>query len=138
MSDIFDADAEHLSSTGGCLCSEVSYRVTGPLRPVIGCHCQQCRRTSGHYVACTAAPKAALEVEGEVRWFQSSETARRGFCPECGSNLFWDAGGDTISIMAGTLDQPTGLRMDRHIHVATKGDYYVLDDRLPHFEHADE
>ncbi|QFU09462.1 Glutathione-dependent formaldehyde-activating enzyme [Rhodobacteraceae bacterium THAF1] len=137
MSDMFDVDKEHLSTTGGCLCSEVSYRVTGPLRPVSGCHCQQCRRTSGHYVAATSAPKAQVEIEGEVRWYQSSDTAKRGFCPDCGSNLFWDGGGDELSIMAGTLDGPTGLELDRHIYVANKGDYYELDDRLPHFEQSD-
>lgn len=72
-----------------------------------------------------------------MRWYQSSDTAKRGFCPDCGSNLFWDGGGDELSIMAGTLDGPTGLELDRHIYVANKGDYYELDDRLPHFEQSD-
>ncbi|MGO1081292.1 GFA family protein [Inquilinus sp. CA228] len=40
--------------TGGCLCGAVRYRVTGPLRPVVACHCSQCRRTSGHVAAFTA------------------------------------------------------------------------------------
>lgn len=137
MSDMFDVDSQHLSTTGGCLCSEVSYRVTGPLRAVAGCHCQQCRRTSGHFVAATSAAKTEIEIEGEVRWFQSSETAKRGFCPECGSNLFWDDGGERLSIMAGSLDGPTGLQMDRHIHVGSKGDYYTLDGTQPHFEGSD-
>lgn len=39
---------------GGCLCGEVRYRVTGPMRDIIGCHCSQCRRTTGHYLPATA------------------------------------------------------------------------------------
>ena len=39
-----------------------------------------------------------------LAWFQSSSFARRGFCRECGSSLFWDAPKrDTISVTAGSL-----------------------------------
>ncbi len=131
MSDIFDADPSTLSVTGGCLCSEVSYRVTGPMGPVVACHCRQCRRTSGHHVAATTAPREQVEVEGEVRWYQSSKTARRGFCPICGSSLFWDDGGADMAIHAGTLDEPTGLSMKGHVFCADKGDYYAIEDDLP-------
>lgn len=117
--------------TGSCLCGAVRYRVTGPMRPVIGCHCTQCRKTSGHHVAATSAARESIEVTGEVRWYQSSETARRGFCPVCGSNLFWDGRGSYLAIMAGTLDGPTGLRMKGHIFCAAKGDYYEIADGLP-------
>ena len=41
--------------TGGCLCGAVRYRVAGPLRDVVACHCAQCRRSSGHFAAATAA-----------------------------------------------------------------------------------
>ncbi len=116
---------------GSCLCGAVSYRVSGPLRPVIACHCIQCRKTSGHFVAATSAAREAVEITGEVAWYQSSETARRGFCPVCGSNLYWDGPGSHLSIMAGTLDQPTGLTLAGHIFCADKGDYYEIADDLP-------
>ncbi|MDQ7071565.1 MAG: hypothetical protein Q9M48_12655 [Rhodobacterales bacterium] len=38
---------------GGCNCGRVTYRVRGPLRPVIACHCSQCRKASGYFVAAT-------------------------------------------------------------------------------------
>ena len=112
--------------TGGCLCEAVRYRVTGPLRPVVACHCGQCRRSSGHHVAATSARRDDLAVEGRVTWFASSAEARRGFCGTCGSNLFWDGGGDRVSIFAGTLDGPTGLLLAGHIFCADKGDYYAI------------
>lgn len=118
-------------TVGGCLCGAVRYRVTGPLRPVIACHCTQCRKTSGHHVAATSAHRDDVAIDGTVQWYSSSADARRGFCPTCGSNLFWDGPGSHLSIFAGTLDGPTGLTLQGHIFCADKGDYYDITDDLP-------
>ena len=124
-------------TAGSCLCGAVRYAVEGPLRPVIACHCTQCRKTSGHHVAATAAPRANITVTGEVAWYQSPAGARRGFCPVCGSNLFWEGGGDMLSILAGTIDGASGVRIAGHIYCADKGDYYDIADALPQAEGAD-
>ena len=116
---------------GSCLCGAVTYTVSGPLRPVVACHCTQCRKASGHHFAATSARRDLVAIEGDVSWFQSSETARRGFCATCGSNLFWDGPGENLSILAGSLDGPTGLTLIGHIFCADKGDYYELADDLP-------
>lgn len=116
---------------GGCLCGEVSFRITGPLRPVVACHCQQCRRTSGNYVAATSAPRDSVEIEGDVTWFQSSEKARRGFCGECGSNLFWNGPGANLSIFAGSLDGQPKLEIAGHIYCDDKGSWYEITDGKP-------
>ena len=130
-----DSDAIH---NGGCLCGEVRYRVRGGLRGVIACHCSQCRRTSGHHAAMTAAASANLELTASDRlvWYKSSDTAERGFCGACGANLFWrQVGRDAISITAGSLDAPTNLSIIEHIFVADKGDYYAIDDDAPQRQH---
>jgi len=116
---------------GSCLCGAVSFQVSGPLRPVVACHCNQCRKASGHHVAATSAARADVTVTGAVSWYQSSDTARRGFCGTCGSPLFWDGPGENLSILAGSLDGATGLSMAGHIFCADKGDYYEIDDGLP-------
>jgi len=116
---------------GQCLCGAVHYRATGAIRPVIACHCSQCRRATGSFMMATAAMRETLTIEGaeNLTWFVSSDTARRGFCRICGSNLFWE-GKDLpyTCITAGSLDSPTGLTLDRHIYVADKGDYYRIAD----------
>lgn len=118
-------------TTGSCLCGAVHYTISGTMRPVIACHCTQCRKTSGHHVAATSAHRDQIAVTGEVTWFQSSDSARRGFCGTCGSNLFWDGEGENLSIFAGTIDGPTGLQIAGHIFCADKGDYYDLPEDLP-------
>ncbi|SMX31477.1 GFA family protein [Actibacterium lipolyticum] len=123
--------------TGSCLCGAVRYQVTGPMRPVIACHCVQCRKSSGHHVAATSAPRDDVMIEGEVTWYASSDEARRGFCGTCGSQLFWDGPGKNLSIFAGTLDNPTGLTLAGHIFCADKGDYYDIADGTPQSEGED-
>ncbi|WP_198645383.1 GFA family protein [Thalassobius sp. I31.1] len=93
-----------MMKTGSCLCGDVRFELKGELRPVIACHCVQCRKTSGHHVAATSVRRDQIAVQGAVTWYQSSDTARRGFCATCGSNLFWDGAGANISVFAGTLD----------------------------------
>lgn len=122
--------------TGHCLCGGVEYEIRGALAPVTACHCSQCRRTSGHHVAMTSVPEAAFTLRraDTLRWYRSSDAAERGFCDHCGGNLFWRAvAGNTISITAGTLDSPTGLRVAKHIYVDDKGDYYVIHDTVAQF-----
>ena len=119
---------------GGCLCGGVRYEVAGPLRDVVLCHCAMCRKTHGHVGAYTATPKDALRLveTRTLRWYASSDFARRGFCCECGASLFWEGSArETISIAAGTLDGPTGLKTTLQIHVDDAGDYYDVDPRTP-------
>ncbi len=131
-----DPNNDTARRTGSCLCGAVRYSVSGPLREIVACHCSQCRRQSGHHLAATRAPAAALKIEGEaaITWYRASELADRGFCRHCGSRLFWrPVSGDTVAIFAGTLDSPTGLTLERHIFVADKGDYYEIADGAPQF-----
>jgi hypothetical protein len=122
---------------GGCMCGAVRYRVHGALRPIVMCHCTQCRRMTGHFLAATAARRADLGLlaDGTLAWYASSPQARRGFCARCGSTLFWEAAGrDYVSIAAGTLDDSSGLAVACHIFVADKGGYYEIEDGAPQIQ----
>ncbi len=117
--------------TGSCLCGAVAYEVQGPLREVIGCHCTQCRKQTGHYMAATAAKldKFRIVKDQGLRWYHSSDMAERGFCQICGSTLFWQGKGrDYVAIAAGTVDGETGQRIAGHIFCGDKGDYYDITD----------
>ena len=123
-------------TTGGCLCGAVRFEVLGPLRDVVLCHCGECRRWGGHVTAMTAAQAGHLRfaTDSGLRWIdspQSAARAQRGFCGECGASLFWDAPDrETISIAAGVLDEPTGLRTTSQIYTEDAGDYYEIDPAL--------
>jgi hypothetical protein len=124
--------------TGGCLCGAVRYELRGKATSVSYCHCSMCRKWHGHvgaYAAVDRAHFAVVEPRG-LKWHTSSPSARRGFCTECGSSLFFDETGDPkLAFCPGTLDGPTGLRSKAHIFIGSKGDYYELtDDGLARFD----
>lgn len=39
-----------------------------------------------------------------------------------------------MSFALGAIDGPTGLRLEKHIFVADKGDYYKIADSVPQKE----
>ena len=124
---------------GSCLCGAVRFTAQRLLRGVLYCHCLQCRKQSGHFYAAAKAADADLDIEGgeEITWYAASPAAKRGFCRNCGSVLFWKRSdlGET-SILAGAFDKPTGLSAVGHIFVADKGDYYSIDDGLPQHQQS--
>ena len=74
----------------------------------------------------------AFREDRGLAWYDSSDVARRGFCRHCGSGLFWHRkGAPRMAITAGSLDQPTGLKVVKHIFVDDKADYLEITDGLP-------
>ncbi len=121
--------------TGGCLCGAVRYEVRGPLAPISICHCSVCRRIHGEaaaYTRCRTEDLVLVEERGLAR--TEHDGAAYSFCRECGSQLFWERPGrGTISIAPGSLDGPTGLRVQHHIWVSSAADWELLADGLPAF-----
>ena len=108
-----------MSIGGSCLCGKVKLTVTSLERDVVACHCTQCRKQTGHFVAATRVENSKLTVSGEehLTWYKASEDATRGFCQHCGSLLLWRSeGSNRTSIMAGCLESPTGLKVSHHIY----------------------
>ncbi|MEH6402637.1 MAG: GFA family protein [Sneathiella sp.] len=123
-----------MTAIGSCLCGSVSFEVAGDLADVNFCHCKQCQQWHGNFAAYASCKSESLTFnsEGSLKWFLSSDVARRGFCNDCGSSLFWSRiGSDKISIAAGCLTESTGLRPNEHIFVEFKGSYYSIKDDLP-------
>ncbi len=119
---------------GGCACGGVRYEVHGKLRDVITCHCVQCRRTSGHFVAATACRRPAFRLvkDETLKWYVAVPGFRRGFCSECGSSLLFEQdGGERVSIAAGSLDAAQGLKIAAQIFVSEAADYYQIDPAVP-------
>lgn len=124
---------------GQCLCGAVRYVVRGKLRDAIICHCADCRRWHGTSPAMVAADRTAAEITGDdLTWFETEGKPRRGFCRRCGASLFWDATErPSLTIAAGTLDDPTYVVVKAHIFTAHCQDYETLpDDGLPRYEYG--
>ena len=124
-------------NTGSCSCGAVRFEITGKLTGVTYCHCSKCRRWHGHFGAYTAVDRDKLRMieERGLKWHTVSPTVKRGFCGECGSSVLFDESTmPKMSICAGTLDAPTGIRDKAHIFAGSKGDYYDIAGDLPKYE----
>lgn len=125
--------------SGKCMCGAVAFEFRADREDVTICHCGQCRSWSGHQWASLNAPFESLQIkvgEETVGWFRSSDYARRGFCKECGSSMFWHADKlddykHRIAIAAAAIEKGAPMKLAEHIFVSDKGDYYEIADGLP-------
>lgn len=125
--------------SGRCECGQVRFEISKHDSDLGACHCSQCRRLSGHYWAAVGARMDSVRFLDDrgLAWYTSSSFAKRGFCRNCGSSLYYRLNdSDTIGVSAGSLDAPSELRLRYHIFVADKGDYYDIHDTLPQFAAA--
>lgn len=123
------------SYDGGCGCGAVTYRIEGIVEPVLHCHCENCRRLSGNFVAATRVPVESLAItdpEGRLSW-HDLDYARYGFCRDCGSTLFYQAADRShlISVMVGTLDVSPDLPLGGVWFAAEAQSHHVLPEGVP-------
>jgi hypothetical protein len=81
-------------------------------------------------MAATATNVADLAIEdrdSDLRWFYPVPEAGYAFCQKCGSSLFWQSplAPDRISICAGSLDPPTGLKTVQAWWTDEASDYHT-------------
>ncbi|MBO6479085.1 MAG: GFA family protein [Pelagibacteraceae bacterium] len=125
------------SKIAKCLCGGIKIKVKGKLRHVINCHCKQCMKTHGNYAAYTACLEDDVIFINKktLKWFKSSNIAKRGFCSVCGASMFYKRlKSRNISIAAGMFSNPTKLKTHSNIFIKGKLDYYRLDSRMPKFD----
>jgi hypothetical protein len=115
--------AEMQIKTGGCLCGQIRYALSGPRGVAVLCHCRMCQRASGAPLAAIQMmPAEAVKVTaGATRSFNSSVRAHREFCPRCGSQLFFKlhTRTDLCGVFVGSLDDPNDFAPDMQVCVSS-------------------
>ena len=125
------------SKIAKCLCGGIKIKIVGKLRHVINCHCTQCMKTHGNYATYTNAHEENITFINKIslKWYNSSNFAKRGFCSKCGASVFYKIKkSKTISISAGMFSNPTKFKTQSNIFTKGKLDYYKLDPNLPKFD----
>lgn len=93
--------------SGGCQCGAVRFHIEGALESASICHCRMCQKAFGSFYAPLASiGEAKLTwTRDEPKRFQSSNHVSRGFCPECGTPLTYEAP-DGVGLAIGAFDNP--------------------------------
>ena len=129
------------SKIAKCLCGGIKIKIIGKLRQVINCHCSQCMKTHGNFAAYTNSLEKNITYisKSTLRWYHSSNFAKRGFCSKCGASVFYKIKkSDNISISAGMFTNPTKLKTHSNIHIKGKLDYYKIHHSLPKFRKSEK
>lgn len=119
---------------GSCLCGGVEFN-TGPMDHMDVCHCTTCQRWTGSSFvgADYKSGDVVFTKDGTLKWFESSDWAKRGFCGTCGSSLFYrlKADPDFWAICSGALDVPEGIEIGKEIFVDEKPYFYAFEGDRP-------
>jgi hypothetical protein len=108
---------------GNCPCGAVRFTIDGPIRDVIVCHCDACRRATGGPWPASAARRRDLTVANNAAlvWERAAVSefgASRGRCRDCHTVVFWDAPErETVSFGAALLADGGQLTIAAHIWV---------------------
>ena len=111
--------------------------MTGELRGVLHCHCVNCRRASGNFVAATGCDTDALNIadpQSHLRWYDLGYCSY-GFCGNCGSRMFWKGAEhpERTSIQTGVLDDATDFELAGVWFAPEAQGHHVVSPDVPHY-----
>lgn len=122
-----------------CLCGAVRFEIKDIAPDIANCHCSMCRKSSGSAfgVYGTVPENAITWHSGQqtIREYQSSAKAKRGFCPTCGSNIYYRQLGENqpYEIALGCLDTEPNQAVNANIYYASKPAWSTDFEGLPSF-----
>jgi hypothetical protein len=101
--------------TGGCQCGAVRYALFATPERAGICHCRMCQKAVGGPFSAWANVRMEnfAWTRGAPGTFRSSSAAERGFCPGCGTPLYFAyvERPESISVSIGSLDTPAAVRL---------------------------
>ena len=133
------------SHTASCRCGQLKATVTGDPVRVSVCHCLNCKKRSGSAFAAQARwPRQQVGIEGGSKTFvkvaDSGNRATFHFCPNCGSDVYYEIDGkfddkfnDLIAIPLGAFDDPFFLSPQYSVWESRKHDWVeIVGDEVEH------
>jgi hypothetical protein len=120
-----------MSRTARCSCGKLSVEVEGEPAAIIACHCSECQRRSGSVFGVGAYyPKDKVKIAGPHKTYTRPGAAagrkmHNHFCPDCGSNLFWEA-----DLVPGAVGVAVGNFRDRTFPLPTRS---VWEENMHHW-----
>ena len=116
---------------GKCLCGAVSIRVRHD-KPTIGaCHCNICRRWGGGpFISLETHTEPEVTGTENIKTYDSSEWAERGFCARCGTHLYYRLKSEPFyAIAAGLFEQARDWPFTLQVFIDQKPESYSFLNR---------
>ena len=122
---------------GTCMCGAISWAYSGPVTRSLVCHCSDCQKaTSSPFTAFVGLRAPLLSWTGAPNHFESSPGTHRGFCPTCGTRLYFrsDKWPDEIHMHAATLEDPAVYEPTAQVVMRSKVPWLKELENIPHFQ----
>ena len=108
---------------------------------MVNCHCRDCQKASGSAYSPTLIVNASsLKLsKGEPKYYfvlaESGNTARRGFCADCGTPLFAGSSAKTefLGIKVSSLDDPSWFKPVANVWTCSAQPWDILDPNVPSY-----
>ncbi|MGH6948972.1 MAG: GFA family protein [Kiloniellales bacterium] len=132
--------------TGGCQCGALRYESAGAPLALYACHCRECQKQSASAFGLSLeVPYAGLRLTrgAPKTWRRNTDSGRRlvcVFCPDCGSRIWHESEAEpkTVTIKAGSLDEPVDLGAAIHIWTSRKLPGVVIPEGAKQFPEEPE
>jgi hypothetical protein len=133
-----------MAHSGSCLCGQVQYTIAAEPLGARMCWCRVCQKiASGSATVNVLFPAESVQFSGEMSAMEkiadSGNRVERGFCPNCGSQVYSRSVNDAaqpLRIRAGTLDNPDLMAPQAIIWTASAPSWARFDPELPQFPGA--
>ena len=121
-----------MNASGKCLCGQVTFQATDVESKVHACHCGMCRSWSGGPSLSVMVGGIEFDGETHIGRYDSSEWAQRGFCKDCGTNLFYYLKPhDQYVVWMGSFDDAKPFKLASEIYIDEKPAGYNLAGEHP-------
>jgi hypothetical protein len=110
---------------GACLCGEVKVTARSKSSSVGACHCNICRGWGGGpLLAIECGADVKFDGEAQIKVFNSSDWAERGFCSQCGTHLFYRLKEGGLYALPAGLFGEQALVFDHQVFIDEKPGWY--------------
>jgi hypothetical protein len=130
---------------GGCQCGNIRFTTSALYDNSHVCHCRMCQKAFGNFFAAlVGVPLDRFQwTRGRPASFRSSEHVDRGFCPDCGTPLYFSnlRNDKRIGMAIGAFDHPESIplvfqcgmegRLPQMDQLADLKDYGATEDEEP-------
>ncbi|MBU2511963.1 GFA family protein [bacterium] len=115
---------------GSCLCGAVKFLAKTMNPDIIVCHCKMCRKwTGGLLMSVFCGTDVRFTGEENIKVFDSSQWAERGFCNNCGSGLFYRLkGNQEYHIPVSLFEHCKGVIFKEQLFIDKKPEFYSFSN----------
>ena len=115
-------------SQASCLCGAVKITAENGNPKFTVCHCQSCRTWGGApFFAVKCGTNVTIHGADNVKQYESSAWASRGFCTQCGTHLFFKfKQSGEYNMPVGLFPNLAGLEMDMQYFSDARPSYYCF------------